>query len=71
MPATANKYAQMPGLLCQHYNSGFDSQHKSCSMAFVAVGGSGEPTWFEVLAADKLVPSLRAAVVYAMTVRRG
>jgi peroxin-12 len=39
-------------------------------MAFVQLGGDdgSRPTYFEVLAADRLVPSLRAAVVYALSV---
>jgi peroxin-12 len=45
-------------------------------MAFVQLGGdhSARPTYFEVYAADKLVPSLRAAVTYTLSVlgqRRG
>lgn len=39
-------------------------------MAFVYLGGneSTKPTYFEVVAADKLVPSLKAAVVYTLAV---
>jgi peroxin-12 len=38
-------------------------------MAFVNLGGDdSKPTYFEVLAADRLVPGLRAAVVYALSV---
>jgi peroxin-12 len=40
-------------------------------MSFVALGGDAgsRPTFFEVYAADKLVPSLRAAIVYSLSVR--
>jgi peroxin-12 len=40
-------------------------------MSFVSLGGSAgaRPTFFEVYAADKLVPSLRAAIVYSLSVR--
>lgn len=43
-----------------------------CAMSFVHLGGEdgSRPTYFEVLAADRLVPSLRAAVVYVMSVRQ-
>lgn len=39
-------------------------------MSFVQVGGDSQskPTYFEVLAADNLVPSLKAAVIYALSV---
>ncbi|KAI8475553.1 MAG: Pex12 amino terminal region-domain-containing protein [Monoraphidium minutum] len=39
-------------------------------MSFVSLGGDAgsRPTFFEVYAADKLVPSLRAAVVYSLSV---
>ncbi len=39
-------------------------------MSFVSVGGdaSTAPTYFEVVAAERLVPSLRAAAVYALSV---
>eukprot|EP00798_Chlamydomonas_sp_ICE-L_P022822 gene22822-29993_t len=39
-------------------------------MSFVSVGGddSTKPTYFEVVAADRLVPSLRAATVYTLSV---
>jgi peroxin-12 len=39
-------------------------------MAFVQLGGDGSarPTYFEVYAADKLVPSLRSAVTYTLSV---
>lgn len=42
-------------------------------MSFVAIGGDAgsRPTFFEVYAADRLVPSLRAAVVYSLSVRAG
>lgn len=37
---------------------------------FVNLGGdeSSKPTYFEVVAADRLVPSLKAAVIYALSV---
>lgn len=40
-------------------------------MSFVSLGGDAgsRPTFFEVYAADKLVPSLRAAIVYSLSVR--
>jgi peroxin-12 len=40
-------------------------------MSFVYLGGEGgvKPTYFEVYAADKLGPSLRAAVIYSLSVR--
>jgi peroxin-12 len=40
-------------------------------MSFVNLGGEAgaRPTFFEVYAADKLVPSLKAAVIYALAVR--
>ena len=40
-------------------------------MSFVSLGGddSTKPTYFEVVAADRLVPSLRAAAVYTLSVR--
>lgn len=40
-------------------------------MSFVSVGGdeTSRPTYFEVVAAERLVPSLKAAVVYALSVR--
>lgn len=38
-------------------------------MAFFHVGGtSTQPTFFEVYAADKLVPSLKSAVTYSLSV---
>ena len=39
-------------------------------MSFVQVGGDSrsKPTYFEILAADQLVPSLKAAVIYATSV---
>ena len=39
-------------------------------MSFVYLGGEGgvKPTYFEVYAADKLGPSLRAAVIYSLSV---
>ncbi|GFH28369.1 uncharacterized protein HaLaN_26847 [Haematococcus lacustris] len=40
------------------------------AMAFVQLGGdeSSRPTYFEVVAADRLVPSLKSALVYALSV---
>jgi len=40
-------------------------------MAFfhLGEGGSTTPTFFETYAADKLVPSLKAAVTYSLSVR--
>lgn len=40
-------------------------------MAFLQLGGEGgqKPTYFEVYAADKLVPSLKAALIYSLSVR--
>jgi len=40
-------------------------------MSFVSLSGDAgsKPTFFEVYAADKLVPSLRAAIVYSLSVR--
>ncbi|KAF8065928.1 PEX12 [Scenedesmus sp. PABB004] len=39
-------------------------------MAFLALGGDAgaRPTYFEVYAADKLLPSLKAAVIYSLSV---
>ena len=38
-------------------------------MSFVTLGGDGSrPTYFELIAAERLVPSLRAAVVYSLSV---
>eukprot|EP00775_Hariotina_reticulata_P011413 gene11413-11560_t len=38
-------------------------------MAFMQLGGAeGRPTFFEVYAADKLVPTLKAAVIYSLSV---
>ncbi len=39
-------------------------------MAFVYLGGDGstKPTYFEVYAAEKLVPSLKAAIIYSLSV---
>ncbi len=41
-------------------------------MSFVHLGGEGglRPTYFEVYAADKLPPSLKAAIIYSLSVRR-
>lgn len=39
-------------------------------MAFVQVASGGyAPTFFEMVAAERLMPSLKAAVVYALSVR--
>lgn len=42
-------------------------------MAFLQLGGEGggKPTFFEVYAADKLVPSLKAALIYSLSVSFG
>lgn len=38
-------------------------------MSFVSLGGDGlRPTFFELVAADRLMPSLRAAVAYSLAV---
>lgn len=38
-------------------------------MSFVSLGGDGlRPTFFELIAADRLMPSLKAAVVYGLSV---
>jgi peroxin-12 len=39
-------------------------------MAFLALGGEAgaRPTFFEVYAADKLVPTLKAAIIYSLSV---
>lgn len=39
-------------------------------MSFVALGGDGStrPTFFELLAAERLMPSLKAATVYSLSV---
>jgi len=38
-------------------------------MAFMQLGGAeGRPTYFEVYATDKLVPTLKAAVIYSLSV---
>lgn len=39
-------------------------------MAFMHLGGDAgaKPTYFEVYAADKLVPTLKAAVIYSLSV---
>lgn len=41
-------------------------------MSFVTVGGeaSSRPTFFELVAADRLLPSLKAAITYSLSVRR-
>lgn len=40
-------------------------------MAFLQLGGEAgaRPTYFEVYAADKLLPTLKAAVIYSLSVR--
>jgi hypothetical protein len=41
-------------------------------MAFVGLGGvagSLQPTYFELLAADRLTPGLKGALVYSLSVR--
>ncbi len=40
------------------------------SMSFVALGGDGatRPTFFELVAAERLMPSLKAATVYSLSV---
>ena len=40
-------------------------------MSFVALGGDGStrPTFFELVAAERLMPSLKAATVYSLSVR--
>lgn len=44
--------------------------HTPVLMAFLQLGGEGggKPTFFEVYAADKLVPSLKAALIYSLSV---
>lgn len=39
-------------------------------MAFMHLGGDAgaKPTYFEVYAAEKLVPTLKAAVIYSLSV---
>lgn len=39
-------------------------------MSFVSLGGDGStrPTFFELVAAEKLMPSLKAATVYSLSV---
>ncbi len=39
-------------------------------MSFVALGGDGatRPTFFELVAAERLMPSLKAATVYSLSV---
>ena len=39
-------------------------------MSFVALGGDGStrPTFFELVAAERLMPSLKAATVYSLSV---
>ena len=39
-------------------------------MSFLTVGGDGSqrPTFFELIAADRLMPSLKAAIVFSVSV---
>lgn len=38
-------------------------------MAFVQLGSAGDsPTFFEMVAADRLMPSLKAAIAYTLSV---
>ena len=39
-------------------------------MSFLTVGGDGSqrPTFFELIAADRLMPSLKAAIVFSLSV---
>ena len=39
-------------------------------MSFVALGGDGStrPTFFELVAAERLMPSLKAATIYSLSV---
>lgn len=38
-------------------------------MSFVSLGGDGSrPTFFELVAAERLMPSLKAATVYSLSV---
>lgn len=40
-------------------------------MSFVSLGGDGlRPTFFELVAAERLVPSLKAAITYSLAVRQ-
>ena len=41
-------------------------------MSFVSLGGDGSsrPTFFELAAAERLMPSLKAAAVYSLSVAR-
>lgn len=40
-------------------------------MSFVALGGTeaARPTFFELIAAERLMPSLKAATIYSLSVR--
>ena len=40
-------------------------------MSFVSLGGDGttRPTFFELVAAERLMPSLKAATIYSLSVR--
>ena len=51
-----------------------DTYSRSASaaeMSFLTVGGDGSqrPTFFELIAADRLMPSLKAAIVFSLSVR--
>ena len=47
------------------------SQRVLRTMSFVTVGGDGStrPTFFELVAAERLMPSLKAAATYSLSVR--
>lgn len=49
---------------------GTNDHSKAGTMAFMHLGGDAgaKPTYFEVYAADKLVPTLKAAVIYSLSV---
>ena len=49
------------------------STAKACMrMAFVALSGAqgGRPTFFEMVAAERLMPSLKSAAAYSLSVRK-
>ena len=53
---------------------GLDTTSRSAlarKMSFLTVGGDGSqrPTFFELIAADRLMPSLKAAIVFSLSVR--
>ncbi len=54
------------------HSTPFLAHQCSAPMAFVALGGDDatRPTFFETLAAGQLVPSLRAAIVYTLSVSK-